>query len=234
MREQIQVLEARGQNAEKKLAVAEAALAQMTELRRQLGEKESQLTAALRDNAALKARMDSEQVHYEQQLALLKEARENMAREFENLANRIFESKQQQFTQNSKSTLEGTLNPLREQLTDFRRQVEEVYHKESAERNKLLGQITVLQQQTQKIGEDAVNLATALKGNNKAQGDWGEIVLERLLEQSGLQKGREYETQVTLEDEEGRRRKPDVIVRLPENKDIVIDSKVSLLSYEKY
>lgn len=234
MREQIQVLEARGQNAEKKLAVAEAALVQMTELRRQLGEKESQLTAALRDNAALKARMDSEQVHYEQQLALLKEARENMAREFENLANRIFESKQQQFTQNSKSTLEGTLNPLREQLKDFRRQVEEVYHKESAERNKLVGQITVLQQQTQKIGEDAVNLATALKGNNKTQGNWGEVILERLLEQSGLQKGREYETQVSLEDEDGRRRKPDVIIRLPENKDIVIDSKVSLLSYDGY
>lgn len=232
--EHIQSLEARCQAADKKLAVAEAALAQMSELRQRLGEKETQLTAALRDNAALKARMDSEQLHYEQQLALLKETRENLAREFENLANRIFESKQQQFTQSSKSTLEGTLNPLREQLKDFRRQVEEVYHKESVERNKLVGQITVLQQQAQKIGEDAVNLATALKGNNKTQGNWGEVILERLLEQSGLQKGREYDTQVSLEDDDGRRRKPDVIIRLPENKDIVIDSKVSLLSYENY
>lgn len=230
----MEAAEARCQALEKQLAVAEAELRQATELRHQLREKENHLMMALRDNAGLKTRLESEQEHYQQQLSLLKEARENLAREFENLANRIFESKQQQFAQSSKSTLEGTLNPLREQLTDFRRQVEEVYHKESAERNKLLGQITVLQQQTQKIGEDAVNLATALKGNNKAQGDWGEIVLERLLEQSGLQKGREYETQVTLEDEEGRRRKPDVIVRLPENKDIVIDSKVSLLSYEKY
>lgn len=233
-RDLLQGLETRCQGAEKQLAVAEAELTHMTELRAQLSEKEGQLMAALRDSATLKTRLESEQGHYEQQLALLKEAKENLAREFENLANRIFESKQQQFTQNSKSTLEGTLNPLREQLTDFRRQVEEVYHKESAERNKLVGQITVLQQQTQKIGEDAVNLATALKGNNKTQGNWGEVILERLLEQSGLQKGREYETQVNLEDEDGRRRKPDVIIRLPENKDIVIDSKVSLLSYENF
>lgn len=224
----------RQRDLEKQLAVAEAELRHLAEVRGQLANKEAQLLGALRENAALKTRLQSEQLHYEQQLVLLKEAKENLTREFENLANRIFDNKQQQFAQSSKSTLEGTLNPIREQLKDFRRQVEEVYHKESAERNKLVGQITILQQQTQKIGEDAVNLATALKGNNKTQGNWGEMVLERLLEQSGLQKGREYETQLSLEDEDGRRRKPDVIIHLPENKDIVIDSKVSLLNYEQY
>lgn len=227
LREQIQRLE-------KELAVAQAELSHQARLRESLQEKENQLVASQRENATLKARLDAEQSHYDQQLKLLKDARENLAREFENLANKIFESKQQQFTQNSKSTLEGTLNPLREQLKDFRKQVEDVYHKESAERNKLVGQITELQKQTQQIGQDAVNLATALKGSNKAQGNWGEVILERLLEESGLQKGREYETQVTLKDEEGKRRKPDVIVRLPENKDIVIDAKVSLVSYESY
>lgn len=227
LREQVQTLE-------KHQAVAQAELAHQRELRLALQEKEVQLTRIHRDNATLKSRLDTEQTHYDQQLKLLKDAKENLAREFENLANRIFDSKQQQFTQSSKSTLEGTLNPIREQLKDFRKQVEDVYHKESAERNKLVGQITVLQQQTQKIGQDAVNLASALKGNNKTQGDWGEVILERLLEESGLQKGREYETQVNLKDEGGKRRKPDVIVRLPENKDIVIDAKVSLLSYETY
>lgn len=222
------------QGAEKKLAVDEAELAHQARLRNELQEKDAQLTASQRENATLKARLDAEQSHYDQQLKLLKDAREHLAREFENLANKIFETKQQQFSQASKSTLEGTLNPLREQLKDFRKQVEDVYHKESAERNKLVGQITELQKQTQQIGQDAVNLATALKGNNKAQGNWGEVILERLLEESGLQKGREYETQVNLKDEEGKRRKPDVIVRLPENKDIVIDAKVSLVSYETY
>ncbi|MEX1032232.1 MAG: DNA recombination protein RmuC [Cellvibrionaceae bacterium] len=222
------------QDMEKRLAVADAELAHVQQLRDALREKEEQLTGSHRENAMLKTRLDAEQGHYDQQLKLLKDAKENLAREFENLANKIFDTKQQQFTQNSKSTLEGTLNPLREQLKDFRKQVEDVYHKESAERNKLVGQITELQKQTQQIGQDAVNLASALKGNNKTQGNWGEVILERLLEESGLQKGREYETQVNLKDEEGKRRKPDVIVRLPENKDIVIDAKVSLVGYETF
>jgi DNA recombination protein RmuC len=219
---------------EKRLAVADAELAHQRELRAALQEKEAQLTTSQRENAMLKTRLETEHGHYEQQLTLLKDAKENLAREFENLANKIFDRKQQHFTQTSKSTLEGTLNPLREQLKEFRKQVEDVYHKESAERNKLVGQIGELQKQTRQIGQDAVNLATALKGNNKAQGNWGEVILERLLEESGLQKGREYETQVNLQDEDGKRRKPDVIVRLPENKDIVIDAKVSLVSYETY
>ncbi|MCW8193323.1 DNA recombination protein RmuC [Proteobacteria bacterium 005FR1] len=223
---------------ERELAVADSQRAHLGEMRsslqQTLAEKDSHLLASQRENASLKARLEAEQGHYEQQIKLLKDARENLNREFENLANKIFESKQQQFAQSSKSSLEGTLNPLREQLKDFRKQVEDVYHKEAAERNKLVGQITELQKQTQQIGQDAVNLAAALKGSNKAQGNWGEVILERLLEESGLQKGREYETQVNLKDEDGKRRKPDVIVRLPENKDIVIDAKVSLVSYEAY
>jgi DNA recombination protein RmuC len=116
--------------------------------------------------------------------------------------------------------LETTLDPLRLQLNEFRRKVEDVYEKETADRNRLVGQVLELQKQTQKIGEDAINLARALKGNSKVQGNWGEVVLERLLEQSGLQKGREYDTQISFTDESGSRRMPDVIVHLPENKDI--------------
>jgi DNA recombination protein RmuC len=164
----------------------------------------------------------------------LQNAKVELAKEFENLANKIFENKQQQFNLNSKSLLDNTLDPLKLQLTEFRKKVEDVYEKENAERNRLSGQVVELQKQAQKIGEDAVNLAQALKGNSKAQGNWGEVVLERLLEESGLQKGREYDTQVNFTGSDGSRLMPDVIIHLPENKDIVIDAKCSLVDYEKF
>lgn len=166
--------------------------------------------------------------------ALLRAARQQLGHEFESLANRIFERKQQQFEEQSHKTLSHTLDPLKSQITEFKRQVADAYEKENAERNKLVGKIDALQEQTQKIGEDAVNLALALKGDNKSQGNWGEVILERLLEESGLQKGREYHTQVALVDNEGQRRNPDVIIHLPEDKQLVIDSKVSLAHYERY
>jgi len=112
--------------------------------------------------------------------------------------------------------------------------VETAYDKENADRNKLVGQISELQKQTLQVSADAVSLANALRGDNKAQGNWGEFVLEKLLEDSGLTNGREYDTQVALKDESGKRRNPDVIVHLPEGRDIVIDAKVSLIDYEGY
>lgn len=182
----------------------------------------------------LEEQLKNQQTHYESQLKLLQDARENLTREFENLANRIFDDKQARFSQQSKEALEVTLSPLRRDLGDFRKKVEDSYDKENAERNKLVGQIGELQKQTMQISADAVNLANALRGDNKAQGNWGEFILEKLLEDSGLTKGREYEAQVALKDDQGRRRNPDVVVHLPEGRDIVIDSKVSLLSYERY
>ena len=157
-----------------------------------------------------------------------------MRSEFENLANRIFEAKQQQFREQSKQALDMTMQPLRQQIEGFRQRIEEIHSGDSADRNRLKGQIDELQKQAQRIGQDAVNLANALKGESKTQGNWGELVLERILEESGLTNGREYETQVSLKDEEGSRRNPDVIVHLPEGKDIVIDAKVSLNAYERY
>jgi len=222
------------QQLEKQLAITESRLDQLSTLESNLATKERDLSAAHRENATLKTQLQLEQQHYAEQLTLLKDAKAQLTKEFENLANKIFENKQQQFTQHSRTTLDGAINPLREQIKEFKKQVEDSYHKENAERNKLVGQITELQKQTNQIGQDAVNLATALRGSSKAQGNWGEVILERLLEESGLHKGREYETQVSLKDESGNRRNPDVIVRLPENKDIVIDAKVSLVDYETY
>ncbi len=184
--------------------------------------------------ASLKGQHGQMQSQLQEQTQLLKEARLQLGQEFENLANRIFETKQQQFDQQNQKTLNHSLNPLRLQIDEFKKQVADVYQKESAERNQLMGKIGELQLQTQKIGQDAVNLALALKGDNKTQGNWGEVILERLLEESGLQKGREYNTQVSMGDESGKRRNPDVIIYLPENKQLVIDAKVSLVDYERY
>ena len=185
-------------------------------------------------NGVLEQRLTGQQVQYEGQLKLLQDAKQTLGQEFENLANRIFDDKQTKFAQQNKDALEVTLSPLRRDIGDFRKQVESAYDKENADRNKLVGQISELQKQTRQISADAVSLANALRGDNKAQGNWGEFVLEKLLEDSGLTNGREYDTQVALKDDTGKRRNPDVVVHLPEGRDIVIDAKVSLVDYERY
>ncbi|MDG1486422.1 MAG: DNA recombination protein RmuC [Porticoccaceae bacterium] len=194
----------------------------------------AQLSELHGSNALLEQRLASQQAQYEAQLKLLQEAKLSLGQEFENLANRIFDDKQAKFSAQSKEAIEVSLSPLRRDLGDFRKQVETAYDKENADRNKLAGQISELQKQTLQISADAVSLANALRGDNKAQGNWGEFVLEKLLEDSGLTNGREYDTQVALKDESGKRRNPDVIVHLPEGRDIVIDAKVSLVDYERY
>jgi DNA recombination protein RmuC len=188
----------------------------------------------LASNRVLEEKLANQQSKYEMQLKMLHDAKELLSKEFENLANRIFDDKQAKFSAQSKEAIDVSLSPLRRDIGDFRKQVESVYDKENADRNKLVGQISELQKQTLQISADAVSLANALRGDNKAQGNWGEFVLEKLLEDSGLTKGREYDTQVALKDEEGKRRNPDVVIHLPEGRDIVIDAKVSLVDYERY
>jgi DNA recombination protein RmuC len=202
----------------------EAELAELNSIR-------LELTTA---NGVLEQRLIGQQNQYEAQLKLLQDAKKTLSSEFENLANRIFEDKQAKFSVQNKEALEVTLSPLRRDIGDFRKQVESAYDKENADRNKLVGQLSELQKQTMQVSADAVSLANALRGDNKAQGNWGEFILEKLLEDSGLTKGREYDTQVALKDESGKRRNPDVIIHLPEGRDIVIDAKVSLVDYERY
>ncbi len=199
--------------------------------RNQLSEDISQLKA---DKLVLEEKLSNQKSSFESQLKLVQDAKQSLSQEFENLANRIFDEKHTKFSEQSKQALETSLSPLRRDLGDFRKQVSTAYDKENTDRNRLAGQISELQKQTLKISSDASNLANALKGDNKQQGNWGEFVLEKLLDDSGLTKGREYETQVALKDEEGNRRNPDVIIRLPEGKDIIIDAKASLTDYERY
>jgi len=184
--------------------------------------------------AELETRLEEERRNAEEKLVLLQEAREQLKLEFQNVANRIFEDKSQKFTEQNRENIEGVLKPMREQLSDFKKKVEDVYDKESKDRVSLLNEIVHLKSLNERISEDALNLTNALKGQSKTRGAWGEMILERVLEESGLKKGREYEVQSMYASEEGQRRHPDVIVHLPEGKDIVIDSKVSLAAYEKF
>ena len=164
----------------------------------------------------------------------LTELQEKFTKEFENLANKILDQKSEKFTNLNKENIEQILNPLKEKISNFEEKVDK-NNKDFIAKNSQLGQqLKELHEQNVKVSEEANNLTRALKGDKKAQGNWGELILERVLEQSGLEKGREYETQVSQVDDSGKKLVPDVIVSLPNDKKMVIDSKVSLSAYEKF
>ena len=154
--------------------------------RNELSNNISQLNA---EKLVLEEKLSSQKANFESQLKIVQDAKLSLTQEFENLANRIFEDKQTKFSEQSKQALETSLSPLRRDLGDFRKQVSSAYDKENADRNRLAGQISELQKQTMKVSSDAASLANALKGDNKQQGNWGEFILEKLLEDSGLSKG---------------------------------------------
>ena len=215
------------------LAVAEEKAARIPALESNLAEKNRQLESARTERAELRTRLENEEKNTEEKLALLRNAEVQLFAQFENLAQKILEEKTQKFTEQNKSQLDGVLTPFREQLGDFRKKVDEMHLHDAKDRASLRQEIENLRQQTQRINQEAVNLTRALKGDKKLQGAWGELILERVLEQSGLRKGIEYETQGGYRDGDNRLFRPDVIVHLPEGKDIVIDSKVSLVAYDR-
>ena len=154
--------------------------------------------------------------------------------EFQNLANKILEEKTLKFTEQNQQNLKNILNPLQEKITDFEKKVENT-HKESIDYHAALRQqIIGLKDLNVQMSKETVNLTKALKGDSKIQGNWGELVLERVLEKSGLEKGREYKIQKSFVTEEGNRVQPDVVINLPDGKKMIVDSKVSLTAYEKY
>lgn len=164
----------------------------------------------------------------------VEELQQKFQKEFENLANKILDQKSEKFTSLNKQNLETILNPLKEKISGFEKKVEDS-EKESIKRHSELGeQLKNLNEQNQKISDEALNLTRALKGNAKTQGNWGEMILERVLELSGLQKDKEYKTQESFVNDHNQRRQPDVVVYLPGEKRMIIDSKVSLNAYERY
>ncbi len=236
-----------GRQKEAEFRQLHAELASQQEKLRQLAywrEQTEQLTSELRHQADIHrvqeselrevtTRLDETRMAAEDKQRLLINSEQRLAAQFENLAGRIFENSGRRFDEQNRQSLNGLLTPLREQLDGFRRQINESFSSEARERHTLTHEIRQLQKLNSQMAREAVNLTRALKGDNKTQGNWGEVILSRVLEASGLREGYEYETQVSIQRNDGRYQ-PDVIVHLPQNKDVVIDAKMTLVAYERY
>lgn len=217
-------LEERLTEANQRLSEIEARWQQCLEENRRLAERQ----------AALGQELETERRAAAEKLRLLEEARQQLTEQFRNLANDILEEKSRRFTEQNQNELGSLLEPLKLRLAEFQRKVEEAYVNEGKDRTALAEQVRQLMALNQTLSREARQLTEALKGSSKTQGTWGELVLERVLEASGLRRGEEYEVQVSHTDGEGRRLQPDVVIRLPEGRHLVIDAKVSLNAYEDY
>ncbi|MCK4662839.1 MAG: DNA recombination protein RmuC [Bacteroidales bacterium] len=201
----------------------------------------SKLEKERENNLQLNKIVSAKEANYknlEDKLKTQKEEIENIQQkfsiEFKNLANEILEEKTKKFTEQNRSNLDEILKPLNEKIKDFEKKVEDTYEKGLKDQTDLKAELKKLHDLNYKISEEASNLTRALKGDVKKQGSWGEIILEKILENSGLRKDVEYKIQYSTTNDEGKRIQPDVVIYLPENKHIIIDSKVSLIAYEHY
>lgn len=216
------------------LAVSAEKLRQFQNKEAEFKQLQQLYSEAQTKNAELQTRMTEQLKHTEEKLNLLRDAEIRLINQFEQLAGKIFDERNRQFTEHNKTSLDHIVKPLREQLGEFKQRIETVYDNENKDRISLREEIVSLRRDTAQMNQEALNLTRALKGDKKTQGNWGEMILETVLEKSGLRKGIEYETQGAFRDDDNKLFKPDVIVRLPEDKDIIIDSKVSLVAYERY
>jgi DNA recombination protein RmuC len=195
----------------------------------------TQLIADLRQQTGrLAAELESERKSSQEKLQLLTEARQTLSDQFKNLANEILEEKSKRFTEQNRTNLGALLDPLKLRITEFQTKIEDTYVKEGKERTALGEQVRQLMELNNLLSDEAKNLTRALKGSSKTQGIYGEFVLERVLEGSGLRKGEEYVVQSSHNREDGTRAVPDVVIHLPEGRSLVIDAKLSLVAYEEF
>lgn len=212
----------------------EALQGQLEALKRELSAKEDDLR---KTHAQLAAR-DQHIFHLQESLGSLKSETEQLQKrfqtEFENVANRLLEEKSNRFTEQNARNLTNILTPLREKIKDLEDNIDRKFSEESREKTSLREELKQLQLLNSQLSSEAHNLVSALKGQSKTQGDWGELQLETILEKSGLQKGVHFETQASMRDEAGNMKRPDFIIHLPDNKHLIVDSKVSLSAFEQY
>ncbi|TDG15786.1 DNA recombination protein RmuC [Seongchinamella unica] len=205
----------------------------MADLDQQLQQQNLRFQGLQQEHTRLQTQQEERDEQHKDQMALLKEARDNLKQEFELLANRIFEDKGKSFTSTNRESLESLLKPFREQISGFQSRINEVHTESVKGHSALEAEIRKVLEVGLEMNSQATNLASALKGDKKTTGNWGEAQLERTLELAGLIPGDHYETQASYTDADGKRRLPDFVIKLPDNKCLVIDSKVSLVDYDR-
>jgi len=227
----MQQLETTLHQSEDQLDSLQLELSQTQQKSAQLQTENYELISQVRE---LNATSKLHQQAHQEQLALVNNNHESIKHQFSYLAQQILEQKGQLFQQQNKASMDAVLSPLQQQLGEFKAQIQHSHENETKQRHQLQLEIGHLKQLNQQMATDAINLTRALKGDNKQQGNWGELILERILQESGLRQGHEYHTQSQHHNEHGKAFRPDVIVHLPDDKDIIVDSKVSLTAYERY
>lgn len=215
-------------------AAAEAKAERLPQLEGRLLEAEQQVSTLNAQIATLNTQLLQERQQSAEKLALLQSAREELSHQFKNLANDILEEKSKRFSEQNQQSLGQLLEPLKSRLQEFQGKVEQVYVQEGKDRSALAEQVRQLMELNKTVSQEANNLTRALKGSNKTQGNWGELILERVLETAGLRKGDEFDVQESHTTADGKRLQPDVVLHLPEDRHLVIDAKATLVAYEDY
>src|SRR6266478_1194921 len=231
LREQLGRAESTTTAQETQVKALEGRLVELGAKRDQLSAEQLQLKTKI---AELTTSLEAERKQNDEKLALLSEAKEQLTASFRSLANDILEEKSQKFTDQNKANIDSILGPLNVKIQDFQGKVEQFYISEGKDRSALSEQVKQLMSLNQQLSQDANNLATALKGSSKAQGNWGEMILERVLENAGLRKDIEYLIRPTYTRIDGTRAQPDAVIKFPESRDLIVDAKVSLTAYDEY